>query len=129
MKLIFRTKQFIKEKHWTVMKESKFKTTQLVYPKSNPNLIGPVIEVVFAEPENKYIVFINGNQVPYYESQLEAKKKRKALAGTCLAFPVSCPPHRLADSTSWIVYTVLVKRCQSGFYPVSIPPCTKIHKV
>ena len=59
------------------MQESKFKTTQLVYPKSNPNLIGPVIDIIYAEPENKYLVFINGKQVPYYESQLEAKEKDK----------------------------------------------------
>jgi len=52
-----------------------FEVTQMVHPKSNPDLIGTVIEIIPGEPENIYMIFLNGISHPYYESQLEAKRK------------------------------------------------------
>lgn len=50
---------------------AKFAIGQIVYPKSNPDTKGAVIDILPGQPENRLKVFISGETIIYYESQLE----------------------------------------------------------
>jgi SNF2 family DNA or RNA helicase len=50
----------------------RFKVGDLVSPRSNPNLLFPVMEVVLGGAECRYRVFENNAKTTYYESQLQA---------------------------------------------------------
>lgn len=59
-----------------------FEKGSLVRPRSDSTLTGVVVEVVSAEPENRYVVFIEDERRTYYASQLtsaETKKGERAL--------------------------------------------------
>lgn len=49
---------------------SEFVLGDLVCLKSDPNITGAVIQVIQAQPENRYLVFAGTKPTPYYASQL-----------------------------------------------------------
>lgn len=53
----------------------EFQPGQIVFPKSNPAIMGAVVETLPGKPENRFKVFINGNTQTYYASQIQAKEK------------------------------------------------------
>ncbi|MGE0082798.1 MAG: helicase-related protein [Desulfococcaceae bacterium] len=54
---------------------SEFTVGQIVCLKADPSVTGAVIGVLPGQPENRYIVFQNGKQIPCYASQLKAEEK------------------------------------------------------
>lgn len=49
---------------------TEFVPGDLVYLKSDPTVTGAVIQVIPAQPENRYMVFVGTKPAPYYASQL-----------------------------------------------------------
>lgn len=54
-----------------------FKVGQIVVPIATPSVSGAIIQVIHGEPENRYIVFIEGRTVTYYASQIKALPEPK----------------------------------------------------
>ena len=48
----------------------EFVPGQIVYLKSNPSMKGAVTEAIAGKPENRFLVFMDGETKPYYFSQL-----------------------------------------------------------
>ena len=51
-------------------KTNTFEIGTMVFPKSTPQKTGVILEKREQSPENRYIVFLDGRKIIYYESQL-----------------------------------------------------------
>ncbi|GHV95856.1 hypothetical protein AGMMS50293_21760 [Spirochaetia bacterium] len=58
-------------------KNSKFTVPQMVFAKTKPDIIGPIISVIPGEPETRYMVFLNNKQEILYESQIQLHEKKE----------------------------------------------------
>jgi len=58
--------------------ETEFVPGQIVHLKSNPAMRGAVVSVIAGKPENRFLVFMDGETRTYYASQLKAEDRPKA---------------------------------------------------
>ena len=56
-------------------KSEEFVPGQIVCLKSKPEIKGAVVRILHGEPENRYLVFVDGESIPYYASQIRAAEE------------------------------------------------------
>jgi len=62
----------------TVEPIAEFEPGQIVVLKSNPAIRGAVVTVIPGQPENRFMVFVEGETQTYYASQLKAEDRQEA---------------------------------------------------
>lgn len=61
-----------------IINATKFGVGQIVFVKSDPTHRGAIVSVKKGEPEDRYLVFINGKTEIYYTSQIETEGEQEA---------------------------------------------------
>ena len=59
-------------------RSAEFKPGQIVVLKSNPTIRGAVVSVIAGKPENRFMVFVQGETQTYYASQLKVEDQQEA---------------------------------------------------
>ncbi len=67
-----------KPSHDTGERSAEFEPGQIVILKSNPAIRGAVVSVIPSKPENRFMVFVEGETQTYYASQLKAEDRQEA---------------------------------------------------
>ena len=57
---------------------TEFEPGQIVHLKSNPAMRGAVVSLIAGKPENRFLVFVDGETQTYYASQLKAEDRPEA---------------------------------------------------
>ena len=61
-----------------VKPSAEFEPGQIVVLKSNPAIRGAVVTVIPGQPENRFMVFVEGETQTYYASQIKAEDRQEA---------------------------------------------------
>ena len=67
-----------KASQYTCERSAEFEPGQIVVLKSNPAIRGAVVSVIPGKPENRFMVFVEGETQTYYASQLKAEDRQES---------------------------------------------------
>ena len=106
-------------------KSEEFVPGQIVCLKSKPEIKGAVVRILHGEPENRYLVFVDGESIPYYASQIRAVEEPSHELVPLKRFNAHLTSLQIRHPGA--LKPVLAELRPHRVHTLPVPACSKVH--